>query len=107
MSVFIYIAPVSPPQNISIDIVRSETISITWNPPLADDQNGIITLYTIQIYSIETEVTTFYVREGHHSQFVLETLHPYYEYDVSMAAETVEIGPFSTPQRIQMLEDCK
>ena len=80
---------------------------MTWDPPLDGDQNGIITSYTIRLYDIVADQTTLYRREGHHSQFVIDTLHPYYEYDVSVAAETVDIGPFSVIKRVQTLEDRK
>ena len=100
-------APVGSPRNISIDVVGSMAISVTWEPPLAEDQNGFIASYVIQLYNTVTGQTVLYRREGHHSQFVIDTLHPYYEYDVSIAAETVAIGPFSTPQRVLTLEDCK
>ena len=78
---------------------------MTWAAPLVEDQNGIITLYYIRIFSTVTNETTLYLREAHHSQHVIESLHPYYEYAVSIAAETVDIGPFSTPQRFLTLED--
>ena len=80
---------------------------MTWEPPLEDNQNGIITSYTIRLYDIVADKTTLYQREGHHAQFVIDTLHPYYEYDVSVAAETVDIGPFSVIQRIRTQEDSK
>lgn len=98
-------APTGHPLNISIDIVSSESISVTWAPPLTEDQNGIIASYSVQVHSIVTGETRVYVREGHHSQITIDSLHPYYDYDVSMAAETVGIGPFSAPQRVLTLED--
>ena len=78
---------------------------MTWAPSLMEDQNGIITSYSVRVYSIVTGETTVYLREGHHSQIIIDSLHPYYEYDVSIAAETVGIGPFSTPQRVRTLQD--
>ena len=54
------------------------------------------------MFSTVTNETTLYLREAHH---IIESLHPYYEYDVSIAAETIDIGPFSTPQRVLTLED--
>ena len=80
---------------------------MTWAPPLAQDQNGIITSYTIMVVEVLTGEISLHQREGHHSQLVVEGLHPYYEYDVSVAAETISIGPFSTPQRVLTLEDGK
>ena len=51
--------------------------------------------------------TTLYEREGHHSQLVIDTLHPYYVYNVSMAAETIKLGPFSKAQSVQIFQDSK
>ena len=104
---YAFAAPISSPQNVSVDVISSEAISVTWEPPLDDDQNGMIMSYAIRLYGIVADQTTLYQREGHHSQFVIDTLHPYYEYDVSVAAETVDVGPFSVIQRVQTLEDCK
>jgi receptor-type tyrosine-protein phosphatase Q len=98
-------APTSPPLNISVTVVSSVAISVTWDPPLVHNQNGIIISYIIQLYDIVTGQTTLYEREGHHSQLVIDTLHPYYVYAVSMAAETVDLGPFSTSQSIQTFQD--
>ena len=104
-SCVVFLAPSSAPLNISVDVVSSVVISVTWNPPLAQDQNGIIFSYTIWLQEIVTGQTTLFEREGHHSQLVIDNLHPYYEYDVSVAAETVELGPFSTAQRVQTFQD--
>ena len=107
MLLYFAIAPASPPQNISISVISSQSISVTWSPPLPEDQNGIIRLYIVAVHNVLTQETTLYQRESHHSQLLVEFLHPYYEYDVSMAAETIEIGPFSPLQRVRTLEDSK
>ena len=101
----LFLAPTSSPLNVTVTVVSSVAISVTWHPPLIQDQNGIITSYIIQLYDTVNDQTTLYEREGHHSQIVIDELHPYYMYDVSMAAETVDLGPFSTTQSIQTLED--
>ena len=93
--------------NITVTVVSSVAISVTWEPPLAQDQNGIITSYIIQLYDTVNGQTTLYEREGHHSQLVIDVLHPYYVYDVSMAAKTVELGPFSASQSVQTFQDSK
>ena len=101
------VAPASPPQNMSISVVSSHSISVTWIPPPPEDKNGIITSFIILVYNVLSGESMLYQRESHHSQLVVEFLHPYYDYDVSMAAETIEMGPFSQSQRVQTLEDSK
>jgi hypothetical protein len=98
-------APASPPQNMSIRVVSSQSISVTWIPPPPEDQNGIITSFIILVHNVLSGESMLYQRESHHSKLVVEFLHPYYEYDVSMAAETIEMGPFSPSQRVQTLEE--
>ena len=100
-----YIAPSSSPLNVTVTVVNSVMISVTWSPPLEQDQNGIITTYIIRLYDTVNDQITLYEREAHHTQLVIDELHPYYVYNVSMAAETVELGPFSTTQSIQTLQD--
>ena len=92
---------------MSVTAVSSVAISVTWHPPLIQDQNGVITSYIIQLYDSVTGQTTLYEREGHHTQLVIDDLHPYYVYDVSMAANTVELGPFSAAQSVQTFSDSK
>ena len=100
-----FLAPISSPLNVIVTVVSSVAISVTWEPPLAQNQNGIIVSYIIQLYDTLNDQTTLYEREGHHSQLVIDTLHPYYVYDVSMAAATVELGPFSATQSVQTFQD--
>ena len=100
-------APADIPQNIAVNIISSVAISVTWEPPLPEDRNGIITSYTIQLYEIVTGQTSLIQREGHHTELLIDSLHPYYEYNVSIAAETVALGPFSESQTVWTLEDCE
>ena len=99
------LAPVDAPQNIVIHVVSSIAISVTWEPPLPDDHNGIITSYTIQLYERVTGQISLIQREANHTELLIDSLHPYYEYNVSIAAETVAVGPFSESQTVRTLED--
>ncbi|MFT7796934.1 netrin receptor DCC-like [Arapaima gigas] len=40
--------PSSAPQNISLEVVNSRSIKVSWIPPPADSQNGFITGYSIR-----------------------------------------------------------
>ena len=72
---------------------------------MPEDQNGVITFYVIELYDIINRKKTIKRREGHHREIVIAGLHPYYEYNVSMAAETVAQGLFSEPLEVRTLED--
>ncbi|XP_056314883.1 netrin receptor DCC [Danio aesculapii] len=40
--------PSSPPQNVSLEVVYSRSIKVSWQPPPANAQNGFITGYKIR-----------------------------------------------------------
>lgn len=77
-------------------VFKSSTqILITWNDPPEDDFNGIIRSYDIQLEEQETQTVT--VLTSVTTQITLSSLHPYYNYNISVAAVTVSRGPFSSP----------
>ena len=80
---------------------RSGTIS--WNPPAADQQNGIIIHYVINVTVVETGVS--FQLTSNTTSLTISTLSPYRNYRCIIAAVTaVGIGTFgglftlTTPQ---------
>ena len=75
---------------------------LSWDPPLPEHQNGPIGLYHITTTSTDTD------EELHNTSTetwaVIGPLHPFYTYKFSVAAETVDVGPFTTPVVLQMPE---
>ena len=74
-----------------------------WDELPSEDENGIIRYYLVNV----TETNT-----GYHYQIIstttdiaLSNLHPYYTYSISVAAYTIEEGPFSTPMSFTTLQD--
>ena len=74
-----------------------------WDELPSEDKNGIIRYYLVNV----TETNT-----GHHYQttstttdIALSNLHPYYTYSITVAAYTIEEGPFSTPVSFTTLQD--
>ena len=100
-----YSVPSSAPENVSGIAVDSKSIHIGWNPPLQAFQNGEIRGYLIFVTEIETgDVFNFNTSL---TMFRVESLHPYYYYEVEIGAVTVDSGPLSTPIIIQTLEDSR
>ena len=100
-----FLAPSGPPLNVTTRTVNSTTIQVTWAPPAPEHQNGIITLYNINVTVSETK-----------SNFILNTsttslnvtgLHPHYTYTFAVTAVTIRPGTYSEPQTITTPEDCK
>ena len=75
---------------------------LSWDPPQRENVNGIIQRYTVSIREHETASNTTIITNN--TGLNLTSLHPYYVYSVTVAAETVAIGPFSSPVVIQMPE---
>ena len=98
-----FVAPSGPPQNIIAQTNSARSLYITWNPPAAAEQNGIITSYTINITGVET---------GERLQFTSQSqsmnvtgLTPYTTYLCIVAASTaIGPGPFSIQITIQTPE---
>ena len=81
----------------------SDSISLTWDAPPYESHNGIISQYVIHVLEDDTSTTTLY-----YSNTTTKTvfgLHPYYIYKCSVAAETVDIGPYTAVITLQLDED--
>ena len=90
--------PSSPPLNSSGQVLSSSTLSITWQPPAPEGQNGVIVSYTVRLIERPTNITFTYQRGGSHTEVFITNLHPHYEYSCLVAAGTsVGLGPFSAP----------
>ena len=81
--------PSAPPQNVTGEAVNSTAIIVSWKPPPITEQNGIIILYTIHLREVPTQRALAYVQEGQQRMLVIGSLHPYYDYECSVAAKTV------------------
>ena len=83
----------------------SNSISLTWDAPPYESQNGIISQYVIHILEINTSTTTLYYSNT--TERTVFGLHPYYIYECSVAAETVDIGPYTAVITLQLDEGSK
>ena len=83
----------------------SRTLRLSWEPPGNRSRNGIIVRYYVNITELNTD-SSFLV-ETTDQWVVVDDLHPYYRYSCIVAAETVELGPFSAPVIVELPEDGK
>ena len=84
-------APSGLPSNSSGVALNSTYILLTWDPPPLNQTHGNIQEYRITIFEYETDNTTLYSSE--YTELVVGPLHPYYTYNCSIQAVTVEPGP--------------
>ena len=89
---------------IDIEAINASSLRVSWEEPLAEEQNGVITGYIINMTILETEERSSYSMAG--TSFELYNLHPFYTYSVTIAAATVNgTGPYSAVFTIQLPPD--
>ena len=117
--IFNYTAPAETPLNVNVTVETSRNITLSWDRPSLEEQNGILTIYHVIIMETQilylddgTVITpmgenfnrTYNVSEGRIQ--LVDMLHPSYNYTVRIAAATsAGIGPFSDPITVMTLED--
>ena len=94
------------PQDVSVDSATSQSVDISWSPPLLEERNGIITSYTVTVS-----------RQGSDSPIQIASpttsisvsmLNPFTSYTVTVAALTsIGVGPPSTLLTFRTAEDGK
>ena len=100
----VYAVPSGPPQNFRSSEVSSRTIALIWDPPLFEEQNGVITGYIINVTGIETE-DSFEVFSDSES-LTAEFARPFSGYIFKIAGQTtVGVGTFSDPVTVMTPED--
>lgn len=89
------LVPSSAPLNVSGSAINSTAVVINWELPALDGRNGNITGYSLIIREVATNTTTTRSPSRVHIELVIASLHPYYEYECQVAAETaVGRGPY-------------
>jgi len=97
------VAPSAAPVSPSGQAIGTTTIMLTWSPPPAEDQNGIIRNYVINITELETGMAFHYTSSS--TSILVYSLHPFYRYVVTIAAVTVGQGPATIAFTVQTWED--
>ena len=91
--------PSTSPLKISGHVIDSNTIFLSWSPPLPQNQNGIIRQYIIKITEILSNSTS--TNYSTNNSITINSLHPNYYYNISVSAVTISSGPFSQPITIK------
>lgn len=89
-------APSAAPLNISVNVLSSTSVQLSWSPPHLMHQNGLIQSYSILVHEQPTNSTTLTQQSFQHNSIVITSLHPNYDYTLSVAAHTVGLGPYGS-----------
>ena len=96
ISLSLYTVPARAPLELSASAENSTSISITWSSLEDEFRNGVLLNYSLNV--IELNSRKVYSLQGNVTRMVLSSLHPYYTYEISVAAATRHgTGPFSRP----------
>lgn len=76
---------------------------MAWQPPPLQQQNGLIQLYHVVIYTVPTNKSQ--QLETNETSIEVPDLHPFYLYELMVAAKTsAGMGPYSQPELQQLPE---
>lgn len=86
--------PSGPAQAVNITVISSEEALVMWEAPDPEDQNGIITGYSINVTLVRTSQTVQMTSST--NALYLDNLLPFRTYTCRVAARTsVGVGPYS------------
>jgi len=87
-----------------VENATSNTIVLSWQPPLIEDQNGDITTYLLRLTTLETGESQEVLTES--TNYTLDLVSPNTLYTAVVAAVTsAGRGPFSAAVSVHTLED--
>ena len=100
--------PSGTPQNPTAQILSSRSFSFTWDLPLPEERNGVITRYAVRVEDVTADQNFLVYTTRLNLTFPMGvvTVSPYRTYILQVAAETtVGRGPFTSDATISTPED--
>ena len=98
------LVPTGPPTSLVASTVDPQTISLSWAPPLMDQQNGILRYYIITLTSSGLQTVTRNISASLLS-LNITGLRAYTQYSCIVEVGTVGLSPPTAPQVIRTPED--
>ena len=97
----LFSAPAASPTTIEIHSLNDTSMILSWRPPVAEQQNGIIKGYYVKLTKANT--TTLFNYTTQEPYLLIINLEPGIEYTCKIAAFTVGVGPFS--EAVTIMQD--
>ena len=99
-----YTVPRGPPTNFSVAALSSNSLHISWDPPLPEEQNGVVTHYVVTITNLNDGLEREHIVLN--TSLMVYSLDPHTEYEVYVTAATaVGAGPPTVPLSAHTHED--
>lgn len=92
---FIYLAPSSSPLSVSVATINSTSVNVSWSPPLAINQNGLILMYDVSYQghipdnrsaTLQYQVITPSYPDSTRRYYVITNLEEYVMYTIIVTA---------------------
>ena len=96
-------APTGSPTNLTVPRTTTNSLSLTWGPPIFEEQNGIIRYYNIHVDDLTTN--TGWDLTTNATRITINNLQPFFTYNCTVAAFTVSLGPISNSAVITLPQD--
>ena len=87
--------PSLPPTMVELTSVNAFEIHVTWNSPPEKSLHGVLRQFTLEWRRTRGGNSTNMTLDANQTSYRLTNLKPFTEYDVRIAAVTVDRGPFS------------
>ena len=88
-------APSAPPNEIRVDEIYSDSVHVSWRPPLAVYHNGEIIGYNVTL--VTASLTIVNAMFSPDNSTTIPSLYPHTYYGIFVAAITsAGVGPYST-----------
>ena len=106
--------PSNAPQAVTVSATSSRSISVSWDPIVADGRNGIIKGYIVNYqalpngYIFAKILNITYEEQNNRQTVTLDNLNEFTNYSIGVLAFTAYgNGPASVVQVVETLEDSK
>ena len=106
--------PSNAPQAVTVSAISSRSISVSWDPIVADGRNGIIKGYKVNYqalpngYIVAKILNITYEEQNNRQTVTLDHLNEFTNYSIGVLAFTAfGNGPASVVQVVETLEDSK
>ena len=106
--------PSNAPQAVTVSVTSSRSISVSWDPIVADGRNGIIKGYIVNYqalpngYIVAKILNITYEEQNNRQTVTLDHLNEFTNYSIGVLAFTAfGNGPASVVQVVETLEDSK
>ena len=103
--VIYFVAPSSPPSDLTYGPVTSTGFVLSWNAPPPESHNGVIRHYIVSCTEDGTGAVFQRLTANSATERLVDSLHPFHSYTCSVAAVTVEEGPFSFNVTVTTAQD--